>query len=704
MMEEQIVEPLGKGQTPAAPAQEEEEDEAAMVVDEVEYDDDDDGNNKPSAALDPPAPSSPSTKDDLIIDAPASPPLPPPSPADPPAALPPEPDSASAATARKEDNNNNDEDEKMPPPPPQLQGPALIAHIAEGQTSIIQAQATHLATLFQTMSSLSTSTTHTHTGTTSSSSSSSPAISEPASAESFLYRRRPKARTNQVAIVDGLEVQLLQLFDSHGRISREKNADVLLELMLQATRDESRVLLLQVLKSASEECVLDRLIQNGVLRILKHWLLAYEKDIADLSILRLCLEVVKDMPVTYESLRSSNVGKLVTKIKKDKKVKPTTPTPADVDAERIAVFRIADSIKGAWKARLDSIGGIPPPTAPSPPPPPPTVPDINAQLPPSPAVPKKASALTSTLTTTSTSIPASGSFSSNKDDDREEEHQQQHQEKERKKSATTDSSNNNTNKKRSLSSSSAGTTTTNTTKRNKTTSSSSSSKAKSTSTTTTKKNSKGHSLRWTDEATTGGKLTTLHIFERAPYEEEDDEGFFPSPGGSEGRGDLRTMASEERKRESEALKKHNKGKSAGGGGGGGRGGGTLTTITTQLPWRRPRKVLVKREEEDGPPAGGGVEGQQIQTPETVRLDAYHKGRVEMFYIKAADIPPTPHEDVARVGEALEEYVTTETGVMPFYTAAELQVLEMESGGVGFGGGGGGGGGYGGGGGGGQPYH
>ena len=169
------------------------------------------------------------------------------------------------------------------------------------------------------------------------------------------------------------------------------------------------------------------------------------------------------------------------------------------------------------------------------------------------------------------------------------------------------------------------------------------------------------------------------------------------------------MASEERKRESEALKKHNKGKSTAGGGGGGGGGGgrhthTPTTITTQLPWRRPRKVLVKRAEEDGAPAGGGVEGQQIQTPETVRLEAYHKGRYEMFYIKAADIPPTPIEDVQRVMEPLEEYVTTETGVMPFYTAEELRVLEMESGGAFGGGGGGGARGYGGGGGGGQPYH
>ena len=57
----------------------------------------------------------------------------------------------------------------------------------------------------------------------------------------LLYKRRPKAKNDQVSVVDGIEVQLIQVLDSRGRVSRVQDVDVIIDLMLQASRDETKV-------------------------------------------------------------------------------------------------------------------------------------------------------------------------------------------------------------------------------------------------------------------------------------------------------------------------------------------------------------------------------------------------------------------------------------------------------------------------------
>jgi hypothetical protein len=266
------------------------------------------------------------------------------------------------APAEQEDSTT------APSTPTPMTQQALIGHIAHIQVAAIQAQTNQLRELVQGMARAPWPTSNCGSGGGGDTS-----AADPPSAE-FLYRRRPKARVQQAPIIDELEAQLLQCLDTRGRVSREKDADTLLDLMLQATRDESKVLLVEVLRSAADPAVLERLIHNGVLRVLKHWVLSYDKDVADHEILRLLLETLRDLPVTYDSLKASGLAKLINKIKKEKLKRGGSKGVGGggkVEKEREALGKLSEAVKTKWKVRLEmmveeSNAPLPPPPLPAP--------------------------------------------------------------------------------------------------------------------------------------------------------------------------------------------------------------------------------------------------------------------------------------------------------------------------------------------------
>jgi hypothetical protein len=227
-------------------------------------------------------------------------------------------------------------------PPPQGE---VMNRIAQGQAALVQSQSNQLRALVLWIAT-------------------APRLglseSEPAYA-TFLHRRRPQASRGACHIIDELEARLTQCFDARGRISRESAGDAVLDLMLQAVSDENKVLLIEVLKTSTDTAVLERLVHNGVLRVLKHWVLEYNQATDDQAVLRFLLETLRDLPVTYESLRGSGLVALITKIKKDKL------GGESLDKGRRSLGRLAEEVRTAWKKRVKEAEGASGPNAPLPP-------------------------------------------------------------------------------------------------------------------------------------------------------------------------------------------------------------------------------------------------------------------------------------------------------------------------------------------------
>ncbi len=238
--------------------------------------------------------------------------------------------------------------QQQPATPPSLAGEALARRMVREQAALVAAQSAALRSLIQDMGKLPWSAEATSR--------------DPPEAAEFLYRRRPKARQGEAAVLDGLEVQLLQLMDARGKLSRPKDADRLLELMLQAGRDEHRVLLVEVLRGSTEEACMQRLIGNGVLRVLKQWLLLYDDaGPASWPILKRLLEVLHALPVTKASVEASGIGLAVHGIKKaaKKKAKRREDESAGArhhhgpsETEYLELATLAESVNNEWLERV----------------------------------------------------------------------------------------------------------------------------------------------------------------------------------------------------------------------------------------------------------------------------------------------------------------------------------------------------------------
>jgi len=68
-----------------------------------------------------------------------------------------------------------------------------------------------------------------------------PAMTEDLPSSTFLWRRLPKGRKESTCIADPVEVQLLQVLDSEGKLRKTENVELFTELMLQATKPETQV-------------------------------------------------------------------------------------------------------------------------------------------------------------------------------------------------------------------------------------------------------------------------------------------------------------------------------------------------------------------------------------------------------------------------------------------------------------------------------
>ncbi|CAM9210518.1 unnamed protein product, partial [Discosporangium mesarthrocarpum] len=101
-------------------------------------------------------------------------------------------------------------------------------------------------------------------------------------------------------------------------------------LMVKAAAVEKRALFLTVILATRHPNCLSHFVDRGGLKVLKHWI----KDAADngrAELLLLLLDAVKDLPVTEEAVRGSEIGKTVKKLKKGGRRRPDPQVVQSVD-------------------------------------------------------------------------------------------------------------------------------------------------------------------------------------------------------------------------------------------------------------------------------------------------------------------------------------------------------------------------------------
>lgn len=155
-----------------------------------------------------------------------------------------------------------------------------------------------------------------------------------------------------VAVPDALEIKLANLLDESGGLAKAQQAESFLQLCAKATSPERQALLLSALQCTSGVRQLARLVQLGALKVLRGWL--REATVSrHTQLAALLLDVLRELPVTEEAMRVSEIGKTVRKIRRQQDTAGTTAAgAAPVDSVDVELAARAESLIGFWMRTL----------------------------------------------------------------------------------------------------------------------------------------------------------------------------------------------------------------------------------------------------------------------------------------------------------------------------------------------------------------
>lgn len=160
-------------------------------------------------------------------------------------------------------------------------------------------------------------------------------------------RKRPRGAGNIPELTpDEMELKLVALLDSQGGLAMVNQVESYMGLMVKAATVEKRALFLSVLCATTHNGCLAHFVEAGGLHVLRLWI----KDAADndrTELVLACLEAVKPLPVTEEAVRSSEVGKVIKKLKRGSRSGSSRKPP---DPE---VVQLVDAIIATWTEKLE---------------------------------------------------------------------------------------------------------------------------------------------------------------------------------------------------------------------------------------------------------------------------------------------------------------------------------------------------------------
>lgn len=159
----------------------------------------------------------------------------------------------------------------------------------------------------------------------------------------------PKAADGVAVLApDGLEIKLANHLDAQGGLAKAQQVESFLQLCAKAASPERQALLLAVLQCTTGTMQLARFVQLGGLKVLRGWL----RDAAmsnHTQLTGLVLDVLRELPVTEEAVRVSEIGKAVKKIRKQSpEAETATPATEDDSAAKDAVASRADALISMW--------------------------------------------------------------------------------------------------------------------------------------------------------------------------------------------------------------------------------------------------------------------------------------------------------------------------------------------------------------------
>jgi hypothetical protein len=134
---------------------------------------------------------------------------------------------------------------------------------------------------------------------------------------------------------DEAELKLVGLLDDQGGLAGLKDVETFMALIIKAATVDKRALYLSVLQATRHSGCLSHFVEAGGLQVLRLWI----KDAADngrTELVLLCLQAVKELPVTEGAVLSSEIGKTIKRLKKGagswrKEWMPDTETSLLVD-------------------------------------------------------------------------------------------------------------------------------------------------------------------------------------------------------------------------------------------------------------------------------------------------------------------------------------------------------------------------------------
>jgi hypothetical protein len=164
-----------------------------------------------------------------------------------------------------------------------------------------------------------------------------------------------------VAAVDPLELRLLHAFDVHGRISREDRVELLVELMMQVAKDETKLLIMTVIGKHMEDGALAHFIRVGGLKIVKYWLVAFDEENRH-DVVTTVLNVLKDLPISHDNrdnISQSGLGKVVKTIEKKCRKGSKGKAPKEkgkaepATGPEQALAALAASVMTEWRTKIE---------------------------------------------------------------------------------------------------------------------------------------------------------------------------------------------------------------------------------------------------------------------------------------------------------------------------------------------------------------